>query len=132
VCGGSCYDRALGGLYPEVWQAQQFERIGFPLGEQVVNLRLAVVVSLAQRESSARQTLCWGLADSIPVTRRKEKPTGDSSIPSVGLLSWQMEDSFWRVFGKCRAMLFQLNMLQLFLSFVVRYNHHATCGGGVE
>ena len=33
----SCYDRSLGALHPEVWQTQQFERVGFPLGEQVVH-----------------------------------------------------------------------------------------------
>ena len=37
VGGSSCYDRALGGLCSEAWDTQQFERVGFPLGEDVVH-----------------------------------------------------------------------------------------------
>ncbi len=40
---GSCYDRTLGGLYAEVRDTEQFERVGFPLGEQVIHICLAVV-----------------------------------------------------------------------------------------
>jgi len=44
VGGGLCYDRALGGLHPEVGETDQFERVGFPLGEQVVHFRVVFVV----------------------------------------------------------------------------------------
>ena len=36
-------------LHPEVWQAQQFGRFGFPLGKQVVHVSLAVVVTSRAR-----------------------------------------------------------------------------------
>ena len=39
------YDRALGGLLPEVGQTHQFERIGVPLGEEVVDFGLTMVVT---------------------------------------------------------------------------------------
>ena len=41
ACGSSCCDRSLGGLRPEVWETQQFERVGVPLGEEVVHFRVA-------------------------------------------------------------------------------------------
>ena len=53
MCGSSCYDRALGGLRPEVWETQQFERVGVPLGEQVVHFGVAWL-SLATRLSVMR------------------------------------------------------------------------------
>ena len=44
VGGNSCFDRSLGGLRTEVWETQQFERVGVPLGEQVVHFRVVFVI----------------------------------------------------------------------------------------
>ena len=64
----SCYDRALGGLHPEVWETQQFERVGFPLGEQVVHFSLAAVVT-GQTQFVSDADALVGLEDSTPATR---------------------------------------------------------------
>ena len=37
--------RSLGGPDPEVWETQQLQRVGFPLGEQIVHFSLAMVVT---------------------------------------------------------------------------------------
>ena len=39
------YDRALGGLRPEAWEIEQLQRVGFPLGEQIVHFNLTAVVT---------------------------------------------------------------------------------------
>jgi hypothetical protein len=44
VCGSSCYDRALGGLNPEVWKTRQLQRVILPLGEQIVHFRVVFVI----------------------------------------------------------------------------------------
>ena len=44
VCGRSCFDITLGGLHSEVWETQKFERVGVPLGEQVVHFRVVFVI----------------------------------------------------------------------------------------
>ena len=54
MCGSSCYDRALGGLHPEVWETQQFERVGVPLGEQVVHFRVVFVTGHAVVRDAVR------------------------------------------------------------------------------
>ena len=54
VCGSSCYDRALGGLHPEVGETQQFERVGFPLGEEVVHFGVVVVIGHAVVRDAVR------------------------------------------------------------------------------
>ena len=44
MCGSSCYDRSRGGIHPEVRETEQFERVGFPLGEEVVHFRVVFVI----------------------------------------------------------------------------------------
>ena len=39
--------RPLSELDPEVWDTQQFERVGVPLGEQVVHFRVVFVIGHA-------------------------------------------------------------------------------------
>ena len=52
--GSTCYDRALGELDPEVWQTQQLERIGVPLGEQVVHFGVVFVIGHAVVREAVR------------------------------------------------------------------------------
>ena len=58
VCGSSCYDRALGGLHPEVGETQQYEWVGVPLGEQVVHFRVAFVIGHAVVREAVCHWLC--------------------------------------------------------------------------
>ena len=84
VCS-SCYDRSLGGLHPEVWQTQQFERVGVPLGEQVVYFRVVFVIGhavvrdadasrRARRLDASRPPLCtmaeWRGCTTLPLGAR--------------------------------------------------------------
>ncbi len=57
VCGSSCFDRTFGRLDSEVWQTQQFERVGVPLSEEIVHLGLQLWLLQAQREATAMRTL---------------------------------------------------------------------------
>ncbi len=53
-CCNSCYDRLLGELVPEVGETQQSERVGVPLGEQVVHFRVVSVIGhVVVREADA-------------------------------------------------------------------------------
>ena len=58
VRGGSCYDKTLGGLHTEVWKAEQLQRVGVPLGEQVVDFGLAMVVT---GQAVVRESVCHWL-----------------------------------------------------------------------
>jgi len=66
VGGSSCYERSLGGLNPEVGETHQFERVGVPLGEQVVHFRMVFVVGHAVvRDADAS----LGFTHSMPAAR---------------------------------------------------------------
>ncbi len=44
-------------LHPEVWKSQQLQRVGFPLGEQVVHFGLAMIVAGPKRV--VREAVRW-------------------------------------------------------------------------